>query len=315
MKTFFRSLTVLVLPFVLSGCISIKVNLIPEQAPLEEQVIAGQGKDKIVLMDITGIITSEEAGTALGAARQAGMVAAVREQLDRARTDGSVKAVVIRINSPGGGVTASDTLYHEIRKFRSETGLKVIAHFTDTGASGAYYAALAADRITAQPTTITGSIGVIMLRVDATGLMQKIGVNAVQIASGPEKGMGSPLRAMSAEEKRIFQNMVDSLYGRFVGLVVAERKLAPERARKLADGRIYTGQEAKDAGLIDSVGYLEDAFVQAKRLANLDQATIVTYRRPGEYRPNIYSLNANLFNLDLGELARPGMKFTYLWMP
>ncbi|HUJ17073.1 MAG TPA: signal peptide peptidase SppA [Nitrospirota bacterium] len=299
----------------LSGCFVIKVNLLPEAQPLEEQVISGEGRDKIALVDITGVITTEEGGTALGATKEPGMVAVLREQLDRARSDKNVKALVLRINSPGGGVTASDMLYHEIRKFRNETGVKVVAHFTDTGASGAYYTALAAERITAQPTTITGSIGVTMLRVDATGLMQKIGIQALEISSGPEKGMGSPFRAVTPEEKKIFQSMIDDLYGRFVGLIVAERKLAPERVRQLADGRIYTSSEAKDAGLIDGIGYLEDAFSQARNLAGIDRATIVTYLRPGEYRPNIYSLNMSLFNVNLGELAKPGMKFTYLWLP
>ncbi len=313
-----RIITIVFMTVVLAtlpGCFVIKVNLGPEVGPLEEQVVAGRGKDKIALLDITGVITSEDGGAALGAAKEPGMLVRLREELDRARLDKNVKAVVLRINSPGGGVTASDTLYHELKKFRRETSVPVVAHFTDTGASGAYYAALAADRIMAQPTTITGSIGVTMLRIDATGLMQKIGVQALEISSGAEKGMGSPFRTMSAEEKKIFQGMIDSMYGRFTGLVAEERKLAPERVRQLADGRIYTSQEAKDTGLIDGIGYLEDAFTQARTLAHLEQATIVTYGRPGEYRPNIYSLNMNLINLNLGELAGPGVKFTYLWMP
>jgi protease-4 len=297
----------------LSGCFNINVNLVPEPQPLEERAISGTGKDKIVLMDITGVITSEDAGSALGGRKEPGMVALVREQLDRARFDKDVKALVIRINSPGGGVTASDTLYHEIKKFKDETGVKVIAHFLDMGTSGAYYTALAADRISAQPTSVTGSIGVIMLRIDATGLMQKIGLQALQITSGAAKGMGSPFRPVSDEERKIFQGMIDSMYGRFVGVVAEGRKMEPEQVRKLADGRIYTSQEAKDAGLIDQVGYLEDAFKQARTLANLEHATIVTYLRPGEYRPNIYSMN--LLNINLGDLAGPGIKFTYLWLP
>jgi protease-4 len=314
-----HTISVLVLQAVLllgiSGCFIINVNLTPESQPLEEQVIAGKGKDKIVMVDITGMITTEESGTLLGASRERGMVAVVREQLDRARSDKRVKALVLRINSPGGSVTASDTLYHEINKFRDETGVKVVAHFTDTAASGAYYLALAADRIIAQPTTITGSIGVTMLRVDATGLMQKIGVRATQISSGPEKAMGSPFQEMSAEERKIFQSMIDSLFDRFFKLVVKERNLAPERARQFADGRIYTAAEAKEAGLIDDIGYLQDSFTDAKKLANIEKAVIVAYARPGEYRPNIYSLNMNLFNVSLGDLAGPGVKFTYLWMP
>jgi protease-4 len=297
----------------LSGCFVVRVNLTPETQPLEEQTISGRGKDKILLMDITGVITSEDAGPVLGGRKEPGMLARVREQLDRARLDKNVKALVIRINSPGGGVTASDTLYHELKKFKDETGAKVVAHILDMGTSGAYYAALAADRITAQPTSVTGSIGVIMLRIDATGLMQKIGVQALQISSGAEKGMGSPFRPISDEEKKIFQGMIDSMYGRFVSVVAEGRKMPADRVRPLADGRIYTSQEAKEAGLIDGVGYLEDAFKQARTLANLDQATIVTYLRPGEYRPNIYSMN--LINIDLGDAAGPGVRFTYLWLP
>ncbi len=314
MKAIMKLLGLAVL-LVLSGCFVIKVNLAPEAQPLEEQVITSDGKDKIVLMDISGVITSEEGSSLLGSGKQPGTVAAMREQLDHAREDKNVRAVVIRINSPGGGVTASDMLYHEIKKFRSETGVKVIAHLTDTGASGGYYAALAADRITAQPTTVTGSIGVIMLRVDATGLMEKIGVQTLEIASGPEKAMGSPFRTMSAEERKIFQDMIDSLYGRFVSVVAEERKMELDRVRKLADGRIYTSTEAKEAGLIDGIGYLDDALSQAKKLANISRATVVTYVKPGEFRPTIYSLNMNLFNLNVGELADPGTKFTYLWMP
>jgi protease-4 len=297
----------------LSGCAILKVSLMPEIQPLEEQVLSGEGKDKIVLMDITGVITSEASRSAIGGTKEPGMLAEVREELDRARRDRNVKAVVLRINSPGGWVTASDTLYHEVKKFKNETGVKVIAHFLDAGTSGAYYAALAADRITAQPTSITGSIGVTMLRIDATGLMQKIGVQTLEISSGEQKGMGSPFRPVSAEEKKIFQSMIDSLYGRFVGVVADERKMAPERVRQLADGRVYTSQEAKDAGLIDDIGYLEDAFVQARKLADLERATVVTYLRPGEYRSNIYSMN--LININLSDLAGPGVRFTYLWWP
>jgi len=309
-KIIFAALAAILLP-ALSGCI--KVYLMPEIQPLEERVLSGEGKDKIVLMDIAGVITSEEGSSSLGGVKKPGMLAQMREQLDRARGDRNVKAVVLRINSPGGGVTASDTLYHEIKKFKMETGVKVIAHFLDAGTSGAYYAALASDRITAQPTSITGSIGVIMLRIDATGLMQKIGVQTLEISSGEQKGMGSPFRPVSPEEKKIFQAMIDSLYGRFVGVVADERKMTPERVRQLADGRIYTSQEAKNAGLIDDIGYLDDAFAQARKLANLERATVVTYLRPGEYRPNIYSMN--MINIDFGDLAGPGVRLAYLWWP
>ena len=296
---------------VLSGCTFLKVSLTPEMQPLEEQVLSGAGRDKVLVLDLSGMITSERSSSSLSGASEIGMVPRLREELDRARRDRSVKAAVLRINSPGGGVTASDVLYHEIKKFRQETGIPVIAHFMDAGASGAYYAALAADWISAQPTSVTGSIGVIMWRIDATGLMQKVGIQAVEIVSGERKGMGSPFRTVTPEERAIFKNVVDSIYERFVALIIKERKLPREQVLQLADGRIFTSANAKKEGLIDEVGYLEDAIEAAKKQAHLAQAQVVTYSRPGEYKDNIYSR----FSLDLGRMMDPGVQFMYIWWP
>jgi protease-4 len=303
----------LVLLALLSGCTLVKINLQEEIQPFQEQFISGAGKDKILIVDLSGIIASGRNVPGVGGKEKPGMIATLREELDRARMDATVKAVVLRIDSPGGGVTASDTLYHEIKKYKRDTGAAVVAHFMDMGTSGAYYAALAADKITAQPTSVTGSIGVIMLRIDATGLMQKIGIQTEQIASGDMKGMGSPFRPMTPGEKKVFQGMIDSIYGRFVDIVATERKLPVDKVKQLADGRIYTSQEARASGLIDNIGYLEDAIEVAKKQANLTQARVVTYSRPGEYRPTIYSMN--LINIDMGDVVEPGTKFMYLWMP
>ena len=152
-----------------------------------------------------------------------------------------------------------------------------------------------------------------MLRIDATGLMQKIGVQALQISSGEWKSMGSPFRPVSPEETKLFQNMIDSLYEKFVSVVADERKMATERVRQIADGRIFTSQEAKEKGLIDGIGYLEDSLEKAKVLANVKKAKIVTYSRPGEYRADIYS--RNLININVGELSQPGVTFAYRWFP
>lgn len=312
-KIIMLAATLAVLAFASAGCTFLKVSLGEDLQPLAEQVVSGEGRDKILLLDISGFISNQESEPLLGGKKQPALLARVREELDRARKDKRVKAVVLRINSPGGGVTASDMLYHEIKKFKRDTGMKVIAHFMDMGASGAYYAALAADRISAQPTSVTGSIGVIMFRVDATGLMQKIGVQASEISSGNRKGMGSPFRSLSPEERSIFQDMIDSLQARFVDTVSAERKMQPGEVRKLADGRIFTSQEAKTAGLIDDIGYLDDAVGQARKLAGIERATVVTYFRPGEYRANLYSVN--LINIDMGGMMRPGPSFLYLWWP
>jgi protease-4 len=307
MKKILVPLIVLIVLAFAGGCTFLKVNIGDEAGPLEEKAVAGKGRDKVLVLDISGVIMSGESGSPLSGKKHPGLIAQVREALDRARKDEHVKAVVLRINSPGGGVTASDILYHELKRFKQDRSVPMVAHIMDVGASGAYYAALAADAITA------GSIGVIMYRVDATVLMQKVGVQAIEIASADKKGLGSPFRPVSDEERRIFQGVIDSLYGRFTGLVAGERRMTPESVKKMADGRIFTSAEAQAGGLIDGTGYLEDAIELAKKKAGLTEATVVTYHRPGEYRPNIYSLS--LINIDLGELADPGAKFLYLWWP
>lgn len=298
---------------VLSGCTFLKVNIIDEVQPLAEKTISGRGRDKILVLDISGIIMTGEKGYPLSDRRKPGLIARVREALDKARQDKAVKAVVLRINSPGGGVTASDILYHELMKFKQETGVVMVAHIMDVGASGGYYIAMAADAVTAQPTSITGSIGVIMYRVDITGLMDKIGIRTAEIASGDKKGQGSPFRRLTDEESKMFQNFIDKLHGRFVALVSESRKLPLDAVKKAADGRVLNSDEAKTLGLIDGIGYLDDAVELAVKKANLSQATVVMYHRPGEFRTNIYSLN--LFNFDLGEFAETGASFLYLWWP
>jgi len=313
-KRIFTAIYVLFLTlFFLTGCTLFRISLVEEMQPLTEQVISGYGNDKILVMDISGVISADESQSLFSSRKQPGILALAREQLDRARKDQTIKALLLRINSPGGGVTASDMLYHEIKKFKKETGMPVFAHIMDMGTSGAYYAALAADRITAQPTSIVGSIGVIMIRFDATGLMQKIGLQAFEISSGDKKGMGSPFRQLSAEERGIFQSVVNSMQDRFVNTVSSARKLNRDTVAKLADGRIYTSQEAQAAGLIDGTTYLGDALDEVKKAAHLEQASVVFYARPGEYRPTIYS--ANLINIDTGGLIQPGVSFLYLWWP
>jgi protease-4 len=193
----------------------------------------------------------------------------------------------------------------------------------DVGASGGYYVAVAADKIVAHPTAVTGSLGVIMMTVNARGLLEKIGVETTAVTSGPRKDMGSPLRPMTEEERAIFQGVIDFFYKRFLTVIQEGRpNLRPEEIRKLADGRIYTGEQAKDVGLVDSIGYLEDAIDLAKRQAGLSEARVVMYRKPGEYKQNIYSkfmgagILGGLAQFDLMSFARAGSpQFMYLWMP
>lgn len=308
-----RTTTAAVLLLALTGCTFLRVSLTEQIQPYEEVVLGGSGSDKVLLIDITGIIADRDPRPALAERKGAGLLESVREQLDLARRDEDVKALLLRINSPGGSVTASDILYHEIKRFKAETGVRVVTHFLDAGTSGAYYAGIAADHVTAQPTTVTGSIGVIMFRFDATGLLQKIGVQATEISSGDRKGMGSPLRELTPEDRALFQGVIDSFHERFITLVAEERRIPVEKVRALADGRIYTSRQALDAGLIDGIGYLDDAVAAAQRAAGLSKARLVRYARPGEYRANVYSLN--LVNIDVRDLIGPGPQFYYLWNP
>ena len=301
------------------GCIT--VNLIEPSGPVQEMQLSGTGDAKVLLLDLSGMISSQDKD---GLIPQPNMLATFKEELTRAAKDEKVKAVVVRINSPGGTVNASDILYHELKEFKAKKKVPVVASMMDVAASGGYYLAMAADSILVHPSTVTGSIGVIMLTVNAKGLLEKVGVEASAITSGPRKDMGSPFRTMTAEERGIFQTVIDSFYHRFLAVVQEGRpQLSADQIKTLADGRIYSGEQAKTAGLVDNIGYLDDAVELAKKQAGLEEARVVTYGRRGEYQNNIYSRLfgtssglSGLANLDLLSMVRGGTpQFMYLWMP
>lgn len=301
------------------GCITI--NLLPMPGPLQEKVLSGTGSAKVLVVELSGMISSADAR---GLVNRPSLVAHIREVLTIAEEDQRVKALVLRINSPGGTVTASDILYHEIRAFKEKRKIPVIVSIMDMGTSGGYYIAAAGDKIVAHPSSVTGSLGVIMLTVNASGLLEKIGVQATAVASGPKKDMGSPLRPMTPEERAIFQGVIDEFYTQFLRVIEHGRpNLTAAQVRELADGRIYSGEQARKLGLIDQVGYLDDAIALAKKEAGVGEARVVTYHRPGEYRQNIYSSFLGgagpwpeWARLDLMAVVRAGApQFMYLWLP
>jgi len=307
-----------------SGCSFISVSLVPYVAPLKETTVMGKGKEKILIIDISGIISEEEKRGIAGLSGEPDMVARIKEELKTAAKDKHIKAVILRINSPGGTVAASDIIYHEIEQFKNKTNNKVIACIMDLGASGGYYVAVSADKIIAHPTTVTGSIGVIMLNLSVEGLLQKIGVKDTSIKTGEHKDMGSPLKTMTEEERKIFQSILDNMYERFLSVIAENRKeLTQEKLKSLADGRIYIAQQALEYGLIDQIGYLDEAITLAKQEAGLTTARVVIYHRPGAYKNNIYSQlsnssfsTINLLNIDLKTFVRSGTpSFMYLWAP
>jgi protease-4 len=249
------------------------------------------------------------------------MVSLFRERLDAAGKDCHVKAVVLRVNSPGGAVCASDVMYHDLLAFKEKTHIPVVCCMMDMAASGAYYLAMACDVIFAHPTTVTGSIGVIMSLYDASGLATKIGIASNPIKSGPIKDIGNPLREMTPEERAVLQGLVNSFYDQFVHVVCIGRHMPEDRVRQLADGRVYAGTEAKALGLIDEIGYMDDAIRHAKAMACVEDACVVGYDRGGGHRGSVYAGLANIPNninvhVDVPGLSNHhGAAFQYLWEP
>ena len=318
----------LLLSFVLltaAGCVT--SSFFPRTSPLQEVVLSGEGRDKILLVEISGILTSAKPSGVLDRLfNQLSLPARFKEALTRATDDEDVKAIVLRINTPGGTVTASDILHHEIEEFKKTRKIPVIASIMDLGTSGGYYVSMAADRVVAHPSSVTGSLGVIMLTLNASGLMEKIGVRANAVTSGPHKDMGSPFRTMTDEDRAIFQGVIDSMYERFLRVIERGRSnLQPETIRQLADGRIYSATQAMDHGLIDRIGYVDDAIELAKKEAGIEDARVVMYRRAGGYHPNIYAqgpggpdrTNWVFPKLDPVSLLLAGgtPAFMYLWLP
>lgn len=212
------------------------------------------GGDRVGVITVEGVITDSRE---------------VIEQLHRYRDLPSVKAVVLRVNSPGGAVAPSQEIFQEILKFRRETGKRVVASLGSVAASGGYYIAAAADRIVANPGSITGSIGVIMQIPNLGGLLQKVGIKTTVIKSGDNKDLGSITRDLTDAERRILQEVMDDVHSQFIEAVAAGRHMDRARVEPLADGRIFSGRQALGLGLVDELGDLPDAIERAGGLVGI----------------------------------------------
>ncbi|MDW7652221.1 MAG: signal peptide peptidase SppA [Bacillota bacterium] len=193
---------------------------------------------------------------------------AVIRQLEQAKNDPDVGAVVLRINSPGGSAAASQEIYNQALRLK-EAGKPLVASFADVAASGGYWIACAADEIVANPASMTGSIGVIMEVTNFVELYEKLGIGSDVIKSGEHKDMGSASRPLDEGERLIMQSMVDDIYEQFLDVVTAGRNLSRDDVRELADGRIFTGRQAAKLGLVDRLGDLSDAVDRAGELAGI----------------------------------------------
>ncbi len=277
--------------------------------------------NKVAVIDVDGILLQSSPVDLFGQGDNP--VSLFMEKLDKAEQDVFVKAVVVRINSPGGSVGATDAMYHALREFRQTTGKPVVACFLDVAASGGYYLACAADGIVAQPACVTGSIGVIMQTLSVAGTMDKLGIKAVAIKSGELKDLASPLKDLSNQEKELLQGVVLQHYERFLTAVLEGRStFSDQTLRPLADGRIFTADQALVHGFIDKIGYPQDAVTWAKDLAGIKRIQVVMYQRPYDHKPNIYAsarspvAEGALVNIQLPSWLRAeGPQFLYLWQP
>jgi protease-4 len=302
-----------------SGCVQLDLGSLGGQAEWVEQVVLGDEGPKILLLDVEGVIGADRDSGPFGLGRRQGMVERVRSQLELAEEDDDVKALLLRIDSPGGTVTASDVIHREILEFKKRTKLPVVAQMMGVAASGGYYVAMAADHVRAHPTTLTGSIGVIFSGVNASGLMEKIGLENQTLTTGPFKDTGTALRPMRADEREQLQSVLDDFVSRFRSVVVEGRPaLDAEAVAGLSDGRVFTADQALAAGLVDAVGYLPEAVEETERRADLEESQVVIYHRSDEWRENLYSASpiseprAGLPG-PLAWLLRPA--FLYLWWP
>jgi protease-4 len=277
-----------------------------QRSDLTEEVIReGPAGTKIAIVTIQGVIYDEQAES-------------VYKQLQAARKDRRIKAVIVQVNSPGGTISASDQIHQEIRNFREMTDKPIIAFMQGIAASGGYYTSVACEKIIAEPTTITGSIGVISSYLVIQGLLEdKLGIEPVTIKSGPKKDWPSSYRSPTEEEIQYIQDkLIKPALDRFVNIVAEGRKASltlPEVTR-LADGSIFGAQEALNEKLIDKIGYLDEAVDLAKSLAQIDKAQVVRYRKPFSFSDFLSYRTKNTLKLNratLYELGTP--EILYLW--
>jgi protease-4 len=216
--------------------------------------------DKIAIVEIKGVIT-----------QSSGII----EEINQYQEDEGVKAIILRIDSPGGGVGPAQEIHREILKVKSKK--KVVTSMGSVAASGGYYIACASDLIVANPGTITGSIGVIMEFTNIEELFKKIGIKGVVLKSGEHKDIGSPFREMTPEEKKIIQGVIDNVHQQFVQAVAKGRKMDQEKVMQIADGRILTGEQAKQIGLVDQIGNLQDTIDIVAKMAGIEGKPNILY--------------------------------------
>ena len=277
----------------------------------DETLVVPGGDEKIAMVTVQGEIVTSLDPFSSGATDEA-----VISQIDQALADDDVVGIIVFLDTPGGGVVASDAINRRVKEANARK--PVVALLDETAASGGYYIAAGAREIIANPTTLTGSIGVIMIVPNVTQAANKIGIQPMIIKSGPHKDIASPFRDMTPEERGLLQGIIDEAYDQFVQAVATGRKLDPAKVREIADGRVYTGKQAKDLALVDELGDQKLALDRVRSMAKAPKASLVRYERTGLLH-SLLGASARAFGGSklledtLGIDTSPGLK--YLWQP
>ena len=289
------------------GDAKVTTNIPPvaDQSPITPTLLradpAGQCLPRVAILDVDGVLLNNDA-TGLGSLGE-NPVSLFRERLDAIATDPKVVAVVVRINSPGGGVTATDIMWHDLRDFKQQTQLPILACILDTGAGGAYYLATAADQIVVHPTSVVGGIGVILNLYNLQDTMAQFNITAETIKAGKRIDLGSPVVALDEEGRKLLQAMADSFQQRFRRIVLEARPKVNENEATNFDGRVFTAEDALKRGFVDHIGYLNDAIDEAAQVARCEKVNVAFYHRPSDRAQSLYASTANV-PLQGGSAAR-----------
>lgn len=272
-------------------------NAIPEdEYPSFEEVASfGSEGPKVIRIDLTEEITRSDATSTLLGSTSHDRVEAWLRQIRCAAADPKVKGLLIEVDSPGGGITASDELYHEFLRFKeSDSDRVIVALVHDMAASGAYYAILPADKIIAQPTSLVGSVGVLLSSVNAADLARKLGIQDATLTSGPNKDAMNPLKPLDPAQVALLQAEIDTMYDRFLGLVAQHRHVSRAKLREVCDGRVLGAQAALDHKLIDQIGYREDALDVLATLLKADSVRVIRYQAASSFLDDLLGLRSAL---------------------
>jgi protease-4 len=290
--------------------------------PVRPMTVAGGNPNqrKIALIDVDGLLVNQVM-TGISSDGE-NPIAMFREKLDHVANSPCYAAVVIRINSPGGGVTASDVMWHDLRAFKAQKRIPVVACLMDVGAGGAYYVATGADHVVAHPTTVTGGIGVILNLYNVTDLMSQFNVFPAQVKSGDNIDLGTPVSEQTPEGREILQRMSNEFHDRFRKVVISGRPQMASAPADVFDGRVFTAYQALDLKMVDSIGYLDDAVNVAAELGGAPGAQLVAFHRihdkaytPYDVTPNV-PIQSTMLPISIPGIERTKLPtFLYLWQP